>query len=375
MRLVLTTIFCLGVFSVFGNAVSTAKTFIFSFKFLESRGIAFDTQNNIFLSSIMQNQNPPKEQSYINVFNPLTGKNSKTYQYCGLANDLVLSPNNRYMYVGGGCGLPKSNVQRILVATGKTDKYYQIHPESGLIALSSDGKTMAMASTDGTLLSWDTETNKIYFREQKAPGVYDPVQVPSGGLANDYVYSALAYHPNNNIIAATGLLAQFGEGVVFYNAKTGKEIKTLEPKISPATQAKNNIGNEPSGNLSFSKMGKYLAAGCTMSDCPTYSAFVWNTETGKIILRLHTSSSKPIKALFVKNDKYIITSQYLRDIDNLKEGRSIALYDYPRVWNTKTGKLVKKLSIKAGVAAISPDGTRIALIQDKVLHIMSLNLP
>jgi WD40 repeat protein len=220
---------------------------------------------------------------------------------------------------------------------------------SGYIALSPDGKTIALLSRDSIILidaATGKETGKVTL--EKAPTTIQ----------------SLTYSPNGKVLAATAI-----PGVYLFDAKTGQTIAALNTK--------ERVGvNTPT--ISFSADGSRIALG---TQAPGAKVTVWDGD-GKKLHDLDVVQDNTASVSLTGDGKLLATWGTGRGGPrNPENARTVQL------WDTTTGKEVKKILVdgsQLSAAALTPDGKQLATLEsgptlcirdvesEKILHKLAL---
>jgi len=179
------------------------------------------------------------------------------------------------------------------------------------VVFSPDGKTIASASVDKTVIIWDVKTGK-------------QIKTLKGhqGTVNSVVFS-----PDGKTIAS----ASYDKTVIIWDVKTGKQIKTLK-------------GHQISVNsVVFSPDGKTIA-----SASYDKTVIIWDVKTGKQIKTLKGHQSIVFSAVFSPDGKTIASASFDKTVI---------------IWDVKTGKQIKTFKghrIEVNSMVFSPNGKTIA---------------
>jgi RNA polymerase sigma factor (sigma-70 family) len=204
-------------------------------------------------------------------------------------------------------------IQRI--ATGKLDGNNRLL----WVEFSPDGKTLAASKADSTVLIWEAAAGKERTRfKHKDRRVHN-----------------LAFSSDGKILAATG-----DQHVLLWDLATGTELHSIESRHGPYAK------------LSFSPDGKLLA------DALFSSVVLWDVAAGK----------KSDELAFFAADKKPATGH---EVAFAPDGKTVAVYcnenDFVVLWDRSTRKEVKRLTAyrshtwyPLGWLGFSPDGKLLA---------------
>lgn len=240
------------------------------------------------------------DSSFIQVLSIASGENNKILGHKATIIDLVFIPNSNSFY-----SLDKDRVLRFNnAATGKSTFYKKFRYPAKSIAVSPDGKTLAIG-TEGSqvyLLNADSRKDELILEKGK----------------NNPAHS-LAFHPDTNLLAIG-----FEKGVVdIYNINNKQIAKELQGHKGRVNK------------LEFSPDGKYLATGSfdktiylwvmdELNELPTilddHDGFIWDIDFSKdsnfIIASIGTGNLKlwPVNPeLLAKNACDMIFRNMTRD--------------------------------------------------------------
>ncbi len=220
-----------------------------------------------------------------------------------------------------------SVVQLWDVATGKEVRTLQ-REAGGVsgVAFSSDGKTLASASHDGTARLWDVGTGEqllcVRLREDQLPPWTGP-----RGSTNTGGFHSVALSPDGKTLA-TGT---YRGTILLWDTRAGREIQALQEHWREIT------------SLAFSPDGKILASGSYDN-----TIRLWDPATGK---ELRTSQGHTVYS------STVVVSPNGKQIASAGGGNTLL------VWELETGKeLAVFRGHSAGVSSIvfSPDGRMLA---------------
>lgn len=198
-------------------------------------------------------------------------------------NNMAISPGGRLAAFEN----EEDMIEIFEVATGKKLGVLRSYVESPTgLAVSSDGRWLAVATMGQAFKVWDTVTGKLAFS-------------PSGKLlALPYTNTSLAFSPAGPLLAAGG-----ESEIRFWNTETWKEILSIELGA--------NFAENP---VAFSPDGEMLAA----------AGSLWNVRTGSLIRDLE-GMGRHFSYVFSPNGRFVIGASGI---------------DGPTVWEVATGKEV-----------------------------------
>jgi WD40 repeat protein len=259
-----------------------------------------------------------------------------------------------------------SDGKRLLETGGIVMRVWDVASKKVLLRVEEEGRRTLTFSPDGkriagddvdSLRVWDSETGKEVFR---CPGRY----------------SSIAYRPDGKWIASA---EHGGRAIVFWDAATGKEVKSLKMKGSASSICFNRTGNllaaggfgfltawdVDSGKVAlnvdlkdkavqkvaFSPNGKILATG--ILDEPKGVVTLWDVGTGKALRNMKCSTSSVSDLAFSPDGKWLVS---------VGAGKTLPSLTPAQVWDTETGRLICLLdtgpSDDLRKLAISPVVTR-----------------
>ena len=224
------------------------------------------------------------------------------------------------------------------------------------VEFSADGKTLAAGNADSSVLVWDAASGKERMRYKH----------------KDRRVHNLAFSPDGKWLAAAG-----DQHVLLWDLARGQELRTI--KAQHGSYAR----------LTFSPDGKLLA------DASFGSVMLWDAATGKedIVLRFHADKKGGVdynvaftpdgKTLAIAFDKCVVLwdwatrkevkrltgyhSSYVYDsaLGFSPDGKRLASLRFGRItlWDVAGGKQLQERashSAAAGSAAVSPDGKLVA---------------
>ncbi|MBI1914623.1 MAG: sigma-70 family RNA polymerase sigma factor [Planctomycetes bacterium] len=256
---------------------------------------------------------------------------------------LAISPDGKVLAVAGG----SQAIGLWDVATGKKLREVEAPPNSSTLALvfSPDGKTLAAAIGDGTIRFWDVVTGKL---------------IPRLAL-HEASYANLAFSPDGKTLVIgdgdLGLVEDHRKlskvpTVRLLDAVTGRELR----KPFELPEAASSRGRVPRwvsmGQVAFSADGKVLAAAVSstsrLGTDPTIQ--VWEVATGRVLCRLERvlAGGGELSGCFALSP----------------DGKSlVTVGEAARLWEVATGKLrgpIRGHSDTVCAAAFSPDGRLLA---------------
>src|SRR5262249_10751129 len=271
-----------------------------------------------------------------------TGKRIRRFE--GLGSDrLAISPDGKVLAVPG----ESQTIGLWDAATGKKFRELEAHPSNALLALgfSPYGKTLAAAIGDGTILFWDVVTGKL---------------IPRQAL-HEATYANLAFSPDGKTLAIgdgdLGLVEDPRKlrkvpTVRLLDAVTGRDLRKPFDLPEAASSRDRSPRWVSMGQVAFSADGQVLAAAVSSTSRqgtdPTIQ--VWEVATGRVLCRLE-------RVLAGAGD---LSRRFALSPD----GKSlVTVGDPPRLWEVATGKLrgqIRGHSNTVWATAFSPDGRLLA---------------
>lgn len=190
------------------------------------------------------------------------------------------------------------------------------------VAFSRDGKTLISAGEDGMLRFWEPATGKE-LRRVRLQSANPPIGHPE-------VFSA-----DGNIVAG-----YTSEGIHVWETATGKELKRFPLEKISRPGFENRLAHV--GLLALAPNGSTLAA--LFVKRKNGGLHLWNVNTGKKLFTLERQQNIDSLA-FSSDGKLLGTVDY---------------YEGLRLWDTATGKEVRKIAGAWNDLAFSADGQRVA---------------
>jgi WD40 repeat protein len=211
------------------------------------------------------------------------------------------------------------------------------------LAVSPDGKRLAVARLDGTLTVWDVKT-------EREIGNYRGTPRPVEGWRS---VSGLVFSPDGKQLLA---LEPGGGALTVWDATRGAESRVLGAGFSL------EAAFSPDGRRVAAATSTRMPSGLTGGELGTV---LWDTETGQELMRFVDKGDWPTAVAFSPDGTLVAAAVS----QGLATGQ-VRLYD------TRAGKLLRTLPDPAqgpappcDAVAFSPDGTRIASgAQDRVVR-------
>ncbi len=199
------------------------------------------------------------------------------------------------------------------------------------VVFSRDGTQLAVASQDGTVGIYDSNTGNR---------ILEFIASPAG-------IQRIAFNPTGKRIAVAA-----GDGINVWDATTGKQLLTYSG---------HGEGVRSSG-ITFSPDGKWIA-----SSGNDGTIKVWDSETGAEIFTLLGHTGSTFGTAFSANGQYLATSSVDRTVKVWKLPKAGEQVPEPLTLYGNTGAVYQ--------VTFSPDGTRIVSVgRDHVVHIYELKI-
>jgi len=198
------------------------------------------------------------------------------------------------------------------------------------VAYSPDGRSIGTASWDGTARLWDAKTGKEVRR----------LDVPSTRDHNPANLSQIMFSPDNEFIVVTQRAAPNEPGVIVWNRRTGKEVRTF-------------LGGS-NGCAAFSPDGKLIACGAIR---------LYDFATGKVVREMLAQQDYFESLIFSPDGKTLLSTGMPRS--GGAEMAELVPLAVLRVWDVAAGKErrsdLEGLRGGARIAvSFSPDGRTLA---------------
>jgi WD40 repeat protein len=237
-------------------------------------------------------------------------------------------------------GADKS-VRLLATATGAlVHKFLGHHTDVTCLSATADGKTLASASSDGTILLWDVQKGQ---RLREFPG-------------HDYKVLSIAYAPDGKTLATYG-----GDFTVrIWDAKTGEELRCVQVGSCRDAVASFLHFSSSQQSLVYSPEGRVLA--CRDPDGIVY---LLDPATGRELNRLKADQGQA-RCLAFSTDGTTLAAGNSRGLVQLwdpKTGREVGRLEFPE--NRIGRRFVEILCV-----VFSPDGkSLVASCNDGVLRL------
>jgi RNA polymerase sigma factor (sigma-70 family) len=214
------------------------------------------------------------------------------------------------------------------VATGKERLAFKKHEQySEALAFAPDGKTLATGGAEGVAYLWDAATGKpVHTLDARVE------QTPGGRKVRPGAIRSLSFAPDGK-----SLLSSHGYLIVFWDPATGKELRRQE--------------RDRAESVRFLPDGKTLFAGGGRGSHGNTCYFL-DAATGKPCRRFDGHDSRVEALAYSPDGKYVATAE---------EGGSAEV----RVWETGSGRVVLRVGNQRGYGraaalAFSPKGDVLA---------------
>lgn len=218
------------------------------------------------------------------------------------------------------------------VKSGKVTKNFESHPgEITNLAFDSDGTRFAVASSDGVVRVWDTESRKLLWAK----------------FANDEGTSSVAFSPNGKTLVSSGDNASDDNPIKVWDAANGNLLR--------------NVKNDKDGNsgikqFDFSPDGKLLL---TTGSSVVFN--VWDTEKWEVLIGFRTNEEHKSGDM-----GYCCGSQALTVAFDKSGKRILSGHDdgTVKIWEIDKTEPVKVFQVTSGSirAYFSPDEKQILAI-------------
>jgi len=199
------------------------------------------------------------------------------------------------------------------------------------VVFSHDGTQLAVASQDGTMGIYESNTGKML------------IEFPTSSAG----IQRIAISPDGKRIASAN-----GDGAYVWDAATGRQLLTFSG---------HGVGIRSSG-IAFNPNGKWIA-----SSGNDATIKVWDSETGGEIFTLIGHTGPTFSTAFSPDGQYLATSS----VD-----RTVKVWKFPKAGEP----VLEPLTLYGNTGAVyrvafSPDGTRIVSVgRDRVVHVYELNI-
>ncbi|HEV7486053.1 MAG TPA: caspase family protein [Thermoanaerobaculia bacterium] len=369
---------------------------------LPVNGLAFSSDGRL-LAGVSEKQGNGNTDNRLSIWNVLSGQVTRAWQLPNTSRAVAFSPDNQTVVTEGD---NKNDIVFFSVATGEVTRTLAGHTKliTGL-AFSSDGRTLASASWDGSVKIWDVargvprqtleESYKRFYSVAFSPddqtlvtvsdqsaGWVKVWRVSDGQLLStleDFTERVLfaAFSPDNRTIAS----ATWQDGITLHNAADGRKTGALKGasrngdvdsvrQISMTADGRTLASARSNGGIeiwdlvnstmrvfgenvaggfnsvAISEDGSLLAGGS-----PGEKVMLWDTATGQLRHTVRGRNGGPV--LLSRDGRLLFNG--VRDGDT---------YSF-KVWDTATGAELRTLvgfNEDVSQLALSPDGQTLALV-------------
>jgi hypothetical protein len=268
-----------------------------------------------------------------------TAKEGRALQkHFGEVMALAFSPDGRWLASAGNDG----SLMVSELATGKVVLDRTAH-ESGAYAtaFSPDGKLMATAGVGGSIRLWDVPGWKVV----------RTISVPTATL------SALAFAPDGKTLAC----GDYDKGFSLWDPATGRKLweATSTGRVTSLAYSPDGKTVVSGGTKVFDAAGIPMAVGDSVT--------LWSAATGK---KLRTLPGRGSTVAFAGDGHFVLGGALVPDVD----GRSIDGYEVIRAWRPDSGDELMSIPWCGSGIALAPDGLLLASCRGSMRHFGGGNL-
>jgi WD40 repeat protein/predicted Ser/Thr protein kinase len=329
-------------------------------------GLAFSPDGDALAVGLSSGQNT------VAVWNATTGKKTATFRgHTSPVSSAAFSPDGRTVASGSGVAIfgMDGDIKLWDLKTGKERLTLRGHKgEVFGLAFSPDGERLVSGSADGAVKVWDVSTGQETFTFRGHTGSVTSVAfAPDGRRAASAGTDQAAKLwdaangpgaplgvPRRNLLAwSTALAYRVGDGHLLSVGSdiglTGLISSKLRDVTTGTTIHSWKTPLQTAEGLAFSPDGARLAL---VEDGPVVK--VWDTATGREVLKLEGLTGKPDRVLFSPDGSRLAASAERA----LPAGTSATVC----VWDARTGRLLRtfeEMPAAATALAFGPDGTQL----------------